>query len=587
MDAVLESNPNFLATAEKQSITLNPREARTVYFPITAVKTGNSLKVKVKVTSGSYTSTIEKLMDVYGKGFPVSLAFSGTKSTSGSFNVGKALDNSIKSGLKFIVNPYNELSNGLESMLREPSGCFEQVSSSNYPNIMALQLLTAKGGMDADFRKKALGYLENGYKKLKNYESKGGGFEWYGGNPGHEALTAYGLLQFHEMKDFIDIDAALVKRSVKWLNSRKDGKGGFRQHQGKYGFSSIKDEVNNAYIVYVLSEIGEKGFDKEYQKALAEALETRDIYRMSLMSLAAYNLGDIASYKKLLGNIRSDSEGKDYNKIKVEQTVVHSYGTSQTVEWLSLYALAIMKEGKVTEQLLSALDHIQSSKSRGGFGSTQATALGLKAVTTFAKMAQNVPGQPEVSAKVNSVALSTGFDASGNIAVNTSGNIALGKNTFTIGIEEGRTVPFLFYVDYMSYVPDNSAECLLELKTSLSSNKVKVSETARISAEVANTSKSVVNNPLVRIGIPGGMSPEPWQLKELVEKEIVDYYEIFGSELVLYFRQMGPQETRKINIDLKAQVPGQYLGIASSAYLYYNNEHKNWNNGLAVEVIEP
>lgn len=586
VDAVLENNPYFLATAEKQSITLNPHEARTVYFPVTALQTGNSLKVRVKVTAGSHTSVIEKPIDIYGKGFPVSLAFSGTKSTSGSFNVGKTLENSLKSGLKFIVNPYNELSNGLESMLREPSGCFEQVSSSNYPNIMALQLLTAKGGMDGDFRKKALGYLENGYKKLKNYESKGGGFEWYGGNPGHEALTAYGLLQFHEMKDFIDIDAGLVKRSVKWLNSRKDGKGGFRQHEGKYGFSSIKDEVNNAYIVYVLSEIGEKGFDKEYQKALAEALESRDAYRMSLMSLAAYSLGDIATYKKLLGNIRSDVDGKDYNKVKVEQTVVHSYGTSQTVEWLSLYALAIMKEGKVTEQLLSALDHIQSCKNRGGFGSTQATALGLKAVTTFAKMAQSVPGHPEVNASVNGVALSTGFDASGNIAVNTTGNIATGSNNFTIGIEDGRTVPFLFYVDYMSYMPDNSAQCLLELKTSIISSKVKVSETARINAVVTNTSKAVVNNPLVRIGIPGGMSPEPWQLKELVEKEIVDYYEIFGSELVLYFRQMGPQESRKINIDLKAQVPGKYSGIASSAYLYYNNEHKNWNNGLAVEVVE-
>lgn len=586
LQAVLETNPHFTASAEGQNIMLSPREARTVYFPVTATKAGNALTVKVKITSGSHSSTIEKPIDVYGKGFPVSVAFSGIKSASDSFTIAKPLQNSIKSGLKFIVNPYNELSNGLESMLREPSGCFEQVSSSNYPNIMALQLLDAKGGMDADFRKKALSYLEYGYEKLKNYESKDGGFEWYGGNPGHEALTAYGLLQFHEMKDFIDIDATLVKRSVRWLNSRRDGRGGFRQHQGKYGFSSIKDVVNNAYIVYVLSEIGEKGFEKEYQAALAEAQDSRDVYRMALMALAAYNLGDIATYKKMLDTIKTDTQGKDYNKVKVEQTVVHSYGTSQTVEWLSLYALAIMKEGKVTQQLLAALDHIQSCKNRGGFGSTQATALGLKAVTSFAKIAQQMSSQPEVNAIVNGVALNTGFDATGNIAVNTTENVTTGRNSFSVSIEKGRMVPFLFYVDYMSYVPNNSPECMLELKTMLSAGKVRISETARINAEVSNTSNAVVNNPLVRIGIPGGMSPEPWQLKELVEKEVVDYYEIFGSELVLYFRQMGPKETRKINIDLKAQVPGHYRGIASSAYLYYNNEHKNWNDGLAVEITE-
>ncbi len=586
LETILEPSAYFEASAQSQRITLAPNEARTVYFPAKAVKTGNALPVKIKMASENYTSVIEKPIDIYGKGFPVSLAFSGTKSTQGSFTVGKAMENSIKSGLKFIVNPYNELSNGLESMLREPSGCFEQVSSSNYPNIMALQLLAIKGGMDADFRKKALGYLTNGYNKLKNYESKGGGFEWYGGNPGHEALTAYGLLQLHEMKDFIAVDADLVKRSVKWLYSRRDGKGGFKQHQGKYGFSSIKDVVNNAYIVYVLSEIGEKDMKAEYQQALAEALKSRDVYRSALVALAAYNLGDITSYKKLLGNIREDIKGKDFNKVQVEQTVVHSYNTSKTVEWLSLYALARMKESTVDSELLAILDHIQSCKNRGGFGSTQATALALKSVTTFAKMAQHVPGQPEVSATVNSTALNTGFDASGNIAVNTSGNINSGNNTFKVGIEEGRTVPFLFYVDYMSYVPDNSAQCLVELKTSLSASKVKVSETSRISVEVTNTSKNVINNPLVRIGIPGGLSPEPWQLKELVEKEIVDYYEIFGSELVLYFRQMDARETRKISIDLKAQVPGQYLGMASSAYLYYDNGNKNWNNGLHVEIVE-
>ena len=31
------------------------------------------------------------------------------------------------------------------------------------------------------------------------YEVSGGGFEWFGNNPAHEALTAYGLLQFHDM----------------------------------------------------------------------------------------------------------------------------------------------------------------------------------------------------------------------------------------------------------------------------------------------------------------------------------------------------------------------------------------------------
>jgi alpha-2-macroglobulin-like protein len=43
--------------------------------------------------------------------------------------------------------------------------------------------------------------LARGYKRLESYESKTGGFEWFGASPGHEVLTAYGLMQFNEMKE--------------------------------------------------------------------------------------------------------------------------------------------------------------------------------------------------------------------------------------------------------------------------------------------------------------------------------------------------------------------------------------------------
>ena len=47
--------------------------------------------------------------------------------------------------------------------------------------------------------------MEKGYKKLITFETETGGYEWFGKTPGHEALTAYGLMQFNEMKDVINI----------------------------------------------------------------------------------------------------------------------------------------------------------------------------------------------------------------------------------------------------------------------------------------------------------------------------------------------------------------------------------------------
>jgi uncharacterized protein YfaS (alpha-2-macroglobulin family) len=78
------------------------------------------------------------------------------------------------------------------------------------------------------------------------------------------------------------------------------------------------------------------------------------------------------------------------------------------------------------------------------------------------------------------------------------------------------------------------------------------------------------------VGLPSGLSAQPWQLKELMEKQAFDYYEISGNKLFLYYRQMKPSETKNIALDLKAEFPGTFYAPASSAYLYYTPENKCW-----------
>ena len=88
------------------------------------------------------------------------------------------------------------------------------------------------------------------------------------------------------------------------------------------------------------------------------------------------------------------------------------------------------------------------------------------------------------------------------------------------------------------------------------------------------------------IGIPGGMSAQPWQLKELQEKGKIAYYEVVGNYVYFYFRFMTPNEEKHIALDLKAEVPGKYEAAASSAYLYYTSEYKDWKPGTVVEIGE-
>jgi len=54
--------------------------------------------------------------------------------------------------------------------------------------------------------------------------------EWFGSSPGHEALTAYGVMQFIEMSKVMAVDQAMVDRTTRWLLAQRDGKGGFKRN---------------------------------------------------------------------------------------------------------------------------------------------------------------------------------------------------------------------------------------------------------------------------------------------------------------------------------------------------------------------
>ncbi len=580
----LLSLKEIVSNSDRLDFELKANESKMVYLPIEIKQSGEKSRIFLVLKGENFRTEIEKRIDIYDKGFPVSIDISGSNSKTETFDLKNVMPNSIQSGFKLFNNPFAAISDGLKDMLREPSGCFEQVSSSNYPNIMALQLLN-QGKLDNDFKAKALGFLKNGYQKLKNYESKDGGFEWYGGNPGHEALTAYGLLQFNEMKEFIEIDKSLETRTIKWLYSRKDDKGGFKLNQGRYGLSHIKYEVNNAYLVYVLSEIGEKSFDKEYETAYNEAIRSQDLYRVALCAMASFNLNKKDRYNELNTIFSKKINKKKFANIDAEQSIVSTYGKSLSVELVALYALSLLKENKITLEIINALDYINASKTSYGFGSTQATALALKAITTYAKIAKSDKLNGDITIKINDLIIDSSItDNSGNIDIQEIKNINEGKNNFDLKIKDGEKIPYLLYINYKTLLPQNSELCKVGLSTKLLQSKVRLSETARLEIEIKNKTKNVIFNPIVKIGIPGGTMVEPMQLKELIDKQIVDYYEIFGSELVLYFRDLAQSEIKKINLDLKAIIPGNYQAVASSAYLYYDNQNKIWNNGLELEI---
>lgn len=145
----------------------------------------------------------------------------------------------VVSDLDFNVMIYTQdvdkLLDAMKSLIRMPYGCFEQTSSSTYPMIMALRLIRKmkvkfQGIGDDESLEKAVEMEEEiidklaiGYKRLVGYHTPTGGIEWFGSSPGHEALTAYGIGQYHMFmaENLPFVDRAEVGNVITWLLQRQ------------------------------------------------------------------------------------------------------------------------------------------------------------------------------------------------------------------------------------------------------------------------------------------------------------------------------------------------------------------------------
>lgn len=523
------------------------------------------------------------------RGFPVRQVFAGTGAqNSFHLNLADPVPGTVSVKLTAYGSVLDDVAKGMERMLRQPSGCFEQVSSSNYPNLLVLDLLRQTGAARPEVETRALQLLEDGYKKLAGYESKDGGFDWWGGSPAHEGLTAYGILQFGDMaRVYSGVDKGLTERSVRWLLSRRDGSGGWKRRDDWHGWQS--DGVIGAYIAWAVSEAGYgKQFQAETDAAYRAAQETGDPYQLALLAnalLAQHDPRGGEALRLLLAKQNEDGAwtGKSHSALG-------GRGACLRIETTALAALALMKAGGYGNALHKAMEAITGTKNEYGYGSTQSTVLALKALVEYAKQTHSA------------------IDSDGKLIVQVDGRRVAKKDfssksprTFEIGglekyftndhlrvevfFEKTDTpLPIDLEVTYASRLPRNATACPFSFETSLSTTATAVGSTVRLSAVLQNTGAGRLASPMLVLGIPAGLSLQPWQLKKLVDEKKCDFYELWDGFAVFHFEGLPAGETRRIDLDLRADIGGVYEAPAAQAFLYYENDKRLWSKPERVVV---
>lgn len=73
-------------------------------------------------------------------------------------------------------------------------------------------------------------------------------------------------------------------------------------------------------------------------------------------------------------------------------------------------------------------------------------------------------------------------------------------------------------MNYSTYTPPSAEKAELKLVTRLNADSIRIGETIRMEVTVTNTRSSLQPMAIAKIGIPAGLSVQPWQLKEFIEK---------------------------------------------------------------------
>jgi len=234
-----------------------------------------------------------------------------------------------------------------------PFGCFEQTSSTTYPNILVLDYLKQTKQLSPEVQMKAEGFINTGYQRLLSFEVNGGGFEWFGNPPANQILTAYGLMEFKDMAKVHEVDPDVISRTQRWLLSRQNDDGSWAAdqaylHQESWGRIQNSNLPVTAYIAWALLESGYDG--PEAQKAVGyiktHVHEADDPYVLALCAnaLALADRRDDTALRKL-DRIKIEQDGAIHWKSKLN-TMTYSSGNSADIETTALAAIAFLRSGR-------------------------------------------------------------------------------------------------------------------------------------------------------------------------------------------------------------------------------------------------
>jgi uncharacterized protein YfaS (alpha-2-macroglobulin family) len=519
--------------------------------------------------------------------------------------------------VRLYPGPLSQVIEGMDSILRMPGGCFEQTSSSTYPNVLALDYMKRTKKLTPEVHAKAEGYIANGYQRLLTFEVPGGGFSWFGQAPANKILTAYGLMEFSDMSKVYDVDPRLTQRTQQWLALQQQADGSWKPDT-----SFINEGATNrynsdvlritAYLAWSLENTGYQGPAVEKAKKFIESHMSAkmDAYTLAVVANFATDFGTAGHERdrdftrqamQLLLDARTEKDEQVW--WSAEETGVYATGASASVETTGLAVQALLKWGEASGTARKAMTYIASKKdSAGTWGTTQATIMALRALLLATeKGTADVQGTLEVLLNGKSVEELTLTPENNDLLHQfvfknieskgeSKGSGSEGTNTVEIRFKGKGGLAYQVVGSYFLPWDEKPAKELLSINVAYDRTRLAQDDIATATATITNNLPKIANMVMVDLGIPPGFDLLSEDLQTLVEKSAgqksgrLEKFSLTATQAILYFNSIAPAETVALHFRLRAKYPIRARTFRSRVYEYYDPEVSSVARPVQLEV---
>ena len=595
VDLVLEPEDWFsLDGAGKQTVPVTAGQIAAAQFTIEAKKIGKlKLTLTGRMHGGSQREdTVVREIEIVPNGEAKETVFNGRLEKEVRQTVRfpeSAIPDASKIFVRLYPGPLSQVIEGMDSILRMPFGCFEQTSSSTYPNVLALDYMKRTKKVTPEIHAKAEGLIAIGYQRLLTFEVPGGGFSWFGNAPANKILTAYGLMEFHDMSRVYDVDQEVIARTRDWLIRQQLPTGSWKPdtqfiNEGATNRFNTDAVRITAYIAWALESAEYKGpaIDKAREFIVEHLDGETDAYTLAVVAnFAVENSKDSDLSHRALEMLRDAATEKGESAWwTAPETSVYATGDSAAVETTGLAVQAFLKAGGYSDVVRKALAWITSKKNGdGNWGTTQATIMALSALLAASEQSGS-GAHGVVDVVLNGRKVET-------LEINKDNNDLLhqfvlpptsAQRDNEIQLQFSGEGGMAYQITGRYFVPWQHADTNEPLAITVTYDRTRLAQDQVVTstATIRNNMEKTANMVMVDLGIPPGFDLLSEDLQDMVQKTAkaksgrLEKFSMTATQAILYFDSIAPHDSFKIHFRLQAKYPIRAEGFTSRVYEYYD-----------------